>query len=94
MSTTEGRLMYYHSDRLGSPVAITDRHGKPIARYAWDAYGRAMAGVFDPYNTVGFTGKQRDEATGLNYFGTRWYDGDSGRFMSRDPIKDGWNWYA
>ena len=91
---TKGGLMYYHTDRLGSPVAISDRHGEPIARYAWDAYGRAMAGVFDPYNTVGFTGKQLDGATGLTYFGARWYDADSGRFMSRDPIRDGWNWYA
>jgi len=91
---TKGGLMYYHSGRFGSPVVITDRHGEPIARYAWDAYGRAMAGVFDPYNTVGFTGKQRDGATGLTYYGARWYDADSGRFMSRDPIKDGWNWYA
>jgi len=61
---TKGGLMYYHSDRLGSPLVLTDRHGEPIARYAWDAYGRAMAGVFDPYNTVGYTGKQRDGATG------------------------------
>jgi len=91
---TKGGLMYYHSDRLGSPLVLTDRHGEPIARYAWDAYGRAMAGVFGPYNTVGYTGKQRDGATGLTYYGARWYDADSGRFMSRDPIRDGWNWYA
>jgi len=91
---TKGGLMYYHTDRLGSPVAITDRHGEPVARYAWDAYGRAMAGVFDPYNTVGFTGKQLDGATGLTYFGARWYDAASGKFMSRDPIRDGWNWHA
>ena len=91
---TKGGLMYYHVDRLGSPVSITDRHGEPIARYAWDAYGRAMAGVFGSYNTVGFTGKQQDGATGLTYFGARWYDADSGRFMSRDPIKDGWNAYV
>ena len=91
---TKGGLMYYHTDRLGSPVAITDRHGEPVARYAWDAYGRAMAGVFEPYNSVGFSGKMRDGTTGLTYFGARWYDADSGRFMSRDPIRDGWNWYA
>jgi RHS repeat-associated protein len=63
-------------------------------RYAWDAYGRAMAGVFEPYNTVGFSGKMRDGATGLTYFGARWYDAESGKFLSRDPIRDGWNWHA
>jgi RHS repeat-associated protein len=86
--------MYYHTDRLGSPVTITDRHGDPVVRYAWDAYGRAMAGVFEPYNTIGFSGKMRDGATGLTYFGARWYDAESGKFLSRDPIRDGWNWYA
>jgi RHS repeat-associated protein len=86
--------MYYHTDRLGSPMTITDRHGEPVVRYAWDAYGRAMAGVFEPYNTVGFSGKMRDGATGLTYFGARWYDAESGKFLSRDPIRDGWNWHA
>jgi RHS repeat-associated protein len=91
---SKGGLMYYHTDRLGAPVAITDRHGEPVVRYAWDAYGRAMAGVFEPYNTVGFSGKMRDGATGLTYFGARWYDAESGKFLSRDPIRDGWNWHA
>ncbi len=91
---TKGGVMYYHTDRLGSPIAITDRHGEPVARYAWDAYGRAMAGIFEPYNSVGFTGHLYDQATGLTYFGARWYDADTGKFLSRDPIQDGWNWYA
>ncbi len=91
---TKGGVMYYHLDRLGSPVAITDRHGEPVARYAWDAYGRAMAGIFEPYNSVGFTGHLYDQATGLTYFGARWYDAETGKFLSRDPIQDGWNWYA
>ncbi len=91
---TKGGVMYYHTDRLGSPVAITDRHGEPIARYAWDAHGRATAGIFEPYNSVGFTGHLFDQATGLTYFGARWYDAETGKFMSRDPIQDGWNWYA
>jgi hypothetical protein len=36
----------------------------------------------------------RDGATGLTYFGARWYDAESGKFLSRDPIRDGWNWHA
>ena len=46
---TRGGLLYYHEDRLGSVVAITDRHGEPILRYAYEAYGRPRAGVFGPY---------------------------------------------
>ena len=33
-------------------------------------------------------------ATGLYYFNARWYDAETGRFTTEDPIRDGWNWYA
>ena len=36
-----------------------------------------------------FTGKERDEETGYNYFGARYYDSDlSGLFLSVDPMSD------
>ena len=53
---TRGGLLYYHEDRLGSVSAITDRHGEPILRYAYEAYGAPVAGYFSPYNEYGFTG--------------------------------------
>jgi RHS repeat-associated protein len=40
-----------------------------------------------------FTGKQWDADAGLYYFNARWYDADSGRFITQDPIKDQLNWY-
>ena len=36
----------------------------------------------------------RDEDTGLMYFNARWYDADTGRFITEDPVKDGLLWYA
>lgn len=33
-----------------------------------------------------FTGKEKD-ATGLYYFGARYYDPAIGRFITRDPVK-------
>ena len=30
----------------------------------------------------------------LNYFNARWYDADTGRFITEDPIRDGLLWYA
>ncbi len=40
-----------------------------------------------------FTGKKEDDGTGLKYFGARFYDPETGRFMTQDPIKSGVNWY-
>jgi RHS repeat-associated protein len=34
----------------------------------------------------GFTGKERDAETGLDYFGARYYGGPQGRFTSPDPF--------
>jgi RHS repeat-associated protein len=39
-----------------------------------------------------FTGKELD-ATGLYYFGARYYDPEVGLFISEDPSQDGLNWY-
>ncbi len=30
---------------------------------------------------------------GCYYFNARWYDADTGRFITEDPIRDGQNWY-
>ena len=40
-----------------------------------------------------FTGKARD-ASGLYYFGGRYYDPEVGRWTAVDPAGDGLNWYA
>jgi RHS repeat-associated protein len=36
----------------------------------------------------------QEDATGLKLLGHRYYDSSLGRFITRDPIKDGRNWYA
>jgi RHS repeat-associated protein len=41
-----------------------------------------------------FTGKMLTEATGLVYFGARWYDPEIGRWITPDPSEDGENWYG
>ncbi|MDC7221346.1 MAG: RHS repeat-associated core domain-containing protein [Spirochaetales bacterium] len=41
-----------------------------------------------------YTGKQWDEDAQLYYFNARWYDPETARFMTEDPIKDGMLWFA
>lgn len=51
---------------------------------------------------TGFTGKERDQETGLDYFGARYYSGAQGRFTTPDPLMASgkasnpqtWNRYA
>jgi RHS repeat-associated protein len=66
------------------------------ASYLYDAYGMVTgsAGTWKgPFGYSGGAGYQEDE-TGLQLLGHRYYDPSTGRFLTRDPIKDGRNWYV
>jgi len=46
-----------------------------------------------PFGYAGGFGYQED-SSGLKLLGHRYYDPTTGRFLSRDPAKDGRNWYG
>jgi RHS repeat-associated protein len=46
-----------------------------------------------PFGFAARHGYQSDADTGLQRLGHRFYDPATGRFLSRDPIRDGYNWY-
>jgi RHS repeat-associated protein len=41
-----------------------------------------------------FFGEGLPDFEGSYYFNARWYDADTGRFITEDPIRDGLLWYA
>jgi len=63
--------------------------------YAFGQILRAYnSGDFD--DRYKFTEKERDDETGLDYFGARYYDSDIARWLSVDPLADkypGWSPY-
>src|SRR5690606_36559501 len=77
-------IVYYHTDALGTPVAMTNANGAVIQRREFEPYGRQL----DPAvlaDGPGFTGHVADAATGLVYMQQRYYD-PMGRFLSVDPV--------
>ena len=76
----DGELEFYHADSLGSTRAMTDELGAVIEEQKSLPFG----GVLEGDEKYGFTGKELDES-GLQYFGARYYDSGSGRFLSTDP---------
>ena len=86
-----GTATYFHNDSLGSPIAATDASGKLLWRTAFTPFGeKTHDGATGPIkNQQWFTGKPHEEATGLSYFGARWYDPVQGRFTAMDPVD--WN---
>jgi RHS repeat-associated protein len=81
-------ISYYHSDHLGSSSVITDQTGAQVAHFEYTPYG-ALAltepSTPNPVPRYLFTGKELD-ATGLYFYGARYYDPEIGRFITADTI--------
>ena len=74
----------------------TDDGGDVSAMRRYDAFGNPLAawgGWQGPFGYGGPYGYQTDPDHGLMLLGHRYYESDTGRFLTRDPIKDGRNWY-
>jgi RHS repeat-associated protein len=78
---------YYLKDRLGSVVAVINGSGSTVSnRYAYDPYGNVTSSSGSVANNIGFDGGWQDSITGLEKFGTRWYDASTGRWTQPDPV--------
>jgi RHS repeat-associated protein len=80
---------YYHLDAVGNVRAVTDQQGNVIERHDYLPFGEE----WNPQPGTQprrFTGKERDQETGLDYFGARYYGSRIGRFTTVDPNKNIW----
>jgi RHS repeat-associated protein len=84
--TASGQRTYYHSDAVGTPLAITSQSGSLSWRGENLPFGteHSSAGSGDRFK---FTGKEFEDPTGLFYFEARYYDPVIGRFISVDPMR-------
>jgi RHS repeat-associated protein len=76
---------YYLPDGLGSTMAMVDGSGTVVKTYGYDAYGKVTSSSGTAPNEFDFAGQQTDP-TGLQYLRARYYDPETGRFLSRDPL--------
>jgi RHS repeat-associated protein len=83
-----GNRRYYHTDLLGSTRAVVE--GATIVEsYDFEPWGLLMPGrTLGSGTKEGFTTKERDLETGLDYFGARYYMAALGRWTSTDPLRD------
>lgn len=85
MTTQEAS--FYHFDRMGSTLAITNEAGTVINAYAYGPYGEllgSMAGPIQPFTFLGRHGVRTE--LDLYQMGARYYDPAAARFISRDPL--------
>jgi RHS repeat-associated protein len=92
---TTPAIKYFLGDHLGSSNLVIDRAGSWVNREEYTPYGETSFGSF-ARKRYRFTGKERDEESGLNYHGARYYAPWLGRWASCDPagLVDGINVYS
>jgi RHS repeat-associated protein len=96
ISERRGGVSTFLNAGLKDVAKQTDVSGNVTATRKYDAYGMVIGSTGawkGPFGYSGSAGYQEDE-TGLQLLGHRYYDSSTGRFITRDPIKDGRNWYA
>ncbi len=81
------RIYYVNTDHLGTPQEVVSEDGKVVWLTRYKAWGRIhKLDVSDIAQPLRFQGQYEDAETGLYYNRYRYYDPDSGRFVSQDPI--------
>jgi RHS repeat-associated protein len=83
-------LRYQHTDHLGTVSLELDEAADPLGYEEYHPFGSTAfashrGGSAPPAKRFRFTGKERDEETGLYYHGARYYAPWLGRWTSPDP---------
>jgi RHS repeat-associated protein len=103
-------VTYMTADPLGSVRIATAGNGAVLARHDFLPFGEELPATGLRTAAAGygssdglrhrFTGKERDNENGLDYFGARYFSGPQGRFTSVDPLHgrvgdpSSWNRYT
>jgi RHS repeat-associated protein len=88
--TQEGGKSYITQDHLGSTRVVTGQGQEVKARFDYMPFGEEVTAGRTGYGSNNikqkFTQKERDDETGLDFFGARYYASVTGRFTTVDPM--------
>ncbi len=93
----ELEIYYHHNDHLGTPQKLSDANGTVVWSADYLPFGKAMVDQSSVIvNNIRLPGQYYDSETGLHYNWHRFYDPETGRYISADPIglAGGINLYA
>jgi RHS repeat-associated protein len=82
------RIVFYHTDHLGTPRVLTDELGGVLSKHAFYPFGEEAPGPWpaaESTNTHWFTGHERDAGVDQDYVLARHHSSASGRFNQPDP---------
>ena len=84
---------FYHADGNGNITSLVNSSGTLQAKYQYDPFGRSLssAGSLALANEMQFSSKPFVGASlglGMYYYGYRFYDQSTQRWLNRDPLSD------
>ena len=84
LAQQQAEMLYYMHDGLGSVRQLVESGGQVETNYAYDPFGVPVVGgeVSNPYQ---FTGEAWDAEVELLYLRARYYQPETGRFVTKDP---------
>lgn len=82
-----GNIYFYHNDHLGTPQKMTDISGNVVWSATYDAFGKATVDASSTITSnLRFPGQYFDAETGLHYNWHWYYEPNTGRYVTEDPI--------
>jgi RHS repeat-associated protein len=85
-----GTYFYVYGGNYNVVALVSAADGRVMAQYDYDVFGNVLRaiGPLAKINPFLFSTKFYDWETGLYYYGYRYYDPGSGRWLSRDPLEE------
>ena len=86
---------YYHTDEIGSVVAMSNSSGQLVETYTYGPFGQSYDSS-SIGNPLRYAARRLDSETGHYYNRARYYEPKWGKFLQADPLgyQDGMNRYA
>ena len=82
---------FFDFDEMGNAILLTADNGAVTDSYAISPYGESVTQngtTANPYTWLAALGAMQEVSTKLFFLRARYYDGITGRFISRDPVRN------
>jgi RHS repeat-associated protein len=79
-------MVWALADNQGTIRDLIDHAGNNVSQIDYDSFGRIVSQTGSSNFRYGYTGREQDNETGLDYYRARYYDSANGRFISEDPL--------
>ena len=86
LGTADKRFHSIVTDLVGTPSELLDESGAVEWHLQATLWGKVVSGPGRAYTPLRFPGQYHDAETGLHYNLNRYYDPETGRYLSHDPL--------